>query len=112
LKAVARLLQGVSRSTDFVARYGGEEFAILLPETDQAGAVILAERFRRAIASARWLERSITVSIGTSYVTEGLPNEATLVRQADEALYQAKKEGRNRVCHFGHSKRIAAMATA
>ncbi|RMH57591.1 MAG: GGDEF domain-containing protein [Candidatus Hydrogenedentota bacterium] len=94
LKAVANAIQNSSRLSDFVARYGGEEFAVLSPETPLEGAMIQAERIRRAVEHLEVLPAghqrplSVTVSIGVSDVD---------IDTADEALYAAKKKGRNRV---------------
>lgn len=98
LSTIAKLLEENSRSNDFVARYGGEEFAIILPNTGQKGALVLAERFRRGIQQAYWPHRSVTVSIGGAVLTEKMENSDSLLSAADEALYQAKRSGRNRVC--------------
>ncbi len=97
LEQVARVLGDHSRATDFVARYGGEEFAILLPSTDREGALVLAERFRRAVEGAGWLQRDVTVSVGVATMTGAEAGAASLVALADEALYRAKEAGRNRV---------------
>ena len=97
LKTVARTLVTTARITDFVARYGGEEFVIILPDTDIAGAMVVAERCRRAIAAVSWRERAVTVSVGVSTRTGDTAEAADLVKQADEALYRSKAAGRNRV---------------
>ena len=97
LRAVAESLRAMARTTDFVARYGGEEFVVLLPDTDIDGAMVLAERFRRAIAARPWDKRSITVSIGVATLSEDASGAAELLNQADEALYHSKRAGRNRV---------------
>jgi diguanylate cyclase (GGDEF)-like protein len=104
LRIVAGVIAGcVHRAGDTVARYGGEEFAVLLTETDTAGAAILAERIRsaveqRAVPHPAMASGRVTVSIGVAAAsgTEG-GDPATLVRAADAALYEAKREGRNRV---------------
>ncbi len=99
LKLVAAALAGAARSTDTVARYGGEEFVLVLPDTDHAGAMVLAERCRRAVAGAAWDQRPVTVSVGVSTLTPETPDALTLVREADIALYCSKQGGRNRVHH-------------
>lgn len=99
LTAVGRTLQAVARGTDFVARYGGEEFAVILPDTDYAGAMALAERCRRAIAGRAWDRRPVTASVGVSTLTPTTADAAALVQEADQALYRSKQAGRNRVNH-------------
>ncbi len=106
LRVVAALLDGVAqRPGDFAARYGGEEFVCLLPETDTEGAYKVAERLRRAVAdraiphNASETAPCVTISAGCAAVVpcEGLDPQ-TLLAEADEELYIAKKSGRNRVC--------------
>jgi len=96
LKKVAKLLLERSRTSDLVARFGGEEFAVILPDTDLEGATILAERFRRVIETGPWEQRSVTVSIGAAVASESCTCR-TLIDRADQALYEAKRQGRNRV---------------
>jgi len=103
LQGIARVLGKHSRSTDFVARYGGEEFAILLPNTDQCGAVVSAERIRKAIAEEEWPERQMTVSIGVATLTATTRSDTALVEEADAALYRSKRSGRNSVSHANES---------
>lgn len=97
LKAFAQLCRCWIRSQDMVARLGGEEFGLLLPETDGSSAVALADRLRAAVANMRvdHLDQPITISIG---VSEVLPGESTVdaaLSRADQALYRAKRSGRN-----------------
>lgn len=99
LYAVARLLEATARLSDHVARYGGEEFAVIMPQTERAGALVLAERFRQAIAEAYWPLRSITVSVGVATYGGKVASGSTLINAADRALYHAKATGRNRVVH-------------
>jgi diguanylate cyclase (GGDEF)-like protein len=100
LQLVARCLQQQRRSADVVARVGGEEFALILPETDIDGASNVAEKIRATISNASELKRGLTVSIGISVVS-GTEVEADLiVQQADSALYEAKRRGRNQICIF------------
>jgi diguanylate cyclase (GGDEF)-like protein len=98
LQSVARLISGHMRDTDLVARIGGEEFAVVLPETDLAGALVLAERVREEVERLSHFRRPVTVSIGVATLDRGTKDGATLLKRADIALYRAKQEGRNRVC--------------
>jgi diguanylate cyclase (GGDEF)-like protein len=102
LRRLAEVLSADLRQTDFIARYGGEEFAVLLPETTMGEAVQVAERMRSAVeerlnqTGTSWPVR-ITVSIGVAtFPEEGASGEQVLVA-ADQALYMAKRQGRNRV---------------
>ncbi|HEX6942844.1 MAG TPA: GGDEF domain-containing protein [Gemmatimonadaceae bacterium] len=97
LRGVGRLLRRSLRATDFAARYGGEEFAIILPNTDHAGSLVVAEQLRRAIETATWEERAITASIGIATMSEEISTAEDLVDFADRALYRSKQAGRNRV---------------
>ncbi len=104
LRGIAESLQGIARKTDVVARYGGEEFVILLEGSDAAGAVELAERARRGIERMRvagdFGELKVTASIGVCAFPAGAQNREELLSRADQALYEAKRTGRNRVrCH-------------
>ena len=98
--AVATIVQRTLRPTDLGARVGGEEFTVLLPDTDRAGAEAAAERIRRAIAHARWQHAPVTASLGCATWTPGTGRSpADLLADADRALYQSKRDGRNRVTH-------------
>jgi two-component system cell cycle response regulator len=102
LAEVARSLQQLSRTSDIVARYGGEEFALILPETDRASAEALGHRLREHIENhtfpggAHLPGKTLTISVGIASHTPLAPKEA-LIEAADMALYQAKRQGRNRV---------------
>ena len=105
LRKVAQAMAAtVSRPADLVARYGGEEFVALLPDTDAAGARALAEEMRGRVAALgvphiAWGEAGhVTLSLGTATLAaEGRDDPNYLILQADEALYRAKAEGRDRV---------------
>jgi diguanylate cyclase (GGDEF)-like protein/PAS domain S-box-containing protein len=95
LRAVGRLLRRSLRASDFAARYGGEEFAIILPNTNAAGSLHVAETLRRAIEGATWDDRAITASIGVATMSEEVSTADDLVDAADRALYRSKQAGRN-----------------
>lgn len=101
LVKVASCLREAVRSTDMIFRYGGEEFVILLSNTYSEGAELLAHRLRRAIHSINWLDIApslrITASIGVATRNQLEETPEQMFKRADEALYQAKRQGRNRV---------------
>jgi two-component system cell cycle response regulator len=102
LRELAARLKKNIRKEELFARYGGEEFAIVLPETDRDGAVQVSERLRQAVAGEPFQYEdksfSVTISLGVATTTgQDVPSTSDLIRQADEKLYQAKHEGRNRV---------------
>jgi diguanylate cyclase (GGDEF)-like protein len=101
LTKVAALLREATREVDFVARYGGEEFLILLPETGMGEALDIAERIRTRIAAEVFHGRHMTVSIGVSEFPLHGENADQVVGAADEALYEAKREGRDKVRRAG-----------
>ena len=87
------------RDSDFVGRYGGEEFLMLLPDTDNAGALQVAEAVRSCVAaiSLPGVEQPITASVGVAILPDHAGEATTLFRMADRALYAAKNGGRDRV---------------
>jgi two-component system, cell cycle response regulator len=99
LKGVARILQREARTTDVAARYGGEEFALVMPETDQAGALKTAERIRQKVAEAVFRTEQgdlrVTISVGVATFPKDAHKKADLVEIADGGLYHAKRHGRN-----------------
>ncbi len=97
LRTVGMLLSSLVRVTDVAARIGGEEFAIVLPETDLAGAQILAERARLEVERSTLFRRGMTVSVGVAAMTDLTADISALVQDCDAALYRAKAGGRNRV---------------
>jgi len=100
LQFVAQCLQRGRRDVDVVARIGGEEFALILPETEPGGAPKVASRIRDEVMSPSDLRRPLTLSMGIS-ILHGTDIKAdVLVQQADLALYEAKRTGRNRICVF------------
>jgi diguanylate cyclase (GGDEF)-like protein len=97
LATVGTQLQEVLRSTDVRCRYGGDEFLVILPETPVLGAAQVAEYLRREIAQANQ-ESGVTISLGVAAATAGEMDTRALIGRADEALYRAKRGGRNRYC--------------
>ncbi len=97
LRRVARLLGAGKRQIDAAARVGGEEFALILPDTDEAGAFVIAERLRTAVRE-EFAEDAVPITISFGIAAYPFTGEtaASLLRAADEALYGAKETGRNR----------------
>ena len=91
------------RGIDLACRYGGEEFVVVMPDTDLAVATVVAERVRRGIATEAFpisqgqKAIEVTISIGISSLTKVTDTAADILKRADQALYRAKRDGRNRV---------------
>ena len=104
LQSVARALHDCIRPMDTVARFGGEEFAMILPNCPPAFGQTVAERVRlkvlgRAVSVAPGVDVSVTVSIGGAFAPQWVRSSAPLwIERADQQLYRAKSEGRNRAC--------------
>lgn len=101
LAGVAREIAKLSRKMDMACRYGGEEFVVILPLCEKEGAMVFAERVRTAIEKARFTLESgevlgVTVSVGAATFADG-DTQNSLFERADQALYRAKRAGRNRV---------------
>jgi diguanylate cyclase (GGDEF)-like protein len=103
LRKVADILRSTLRECDFPARYGGEEFVVILPQTEEENAWVLAERIRKKIAAHTFKFHEhyfqVTTSIGISSIKPSMLKPADyLIHLADQALYRAKTRGRNMVC--------------
>jgi diguanylate cyclase (GGDEF)-like protein len=105
LKTISGVIHEMARSIDFVARYGGEEFAVGLVGADDEGAYKMAERIRKAVEATAITAGKITLkrtlSIGVASYSSRCAKREELISQADQALYHAKHNGRNRVCRYG-----------
>ena len=107
LQAISKVFKKtLKRSLDFVARWGGEEFIFLLPNTQQSGALGLAEKIRAGVESldipSAGGMTNLTLSIGVnSLIPASNDSVDVFLSGADEALYSAKRNGRNKVCFFG-----------
>jgi diguanylate cyclase (GGDEF)-like protein/putative nucleotidyltransferase with HDIG domain len=101
LRSIGAILKATKRETDAVGRLGGEEFALLLPDTDQHGGYLLAERLRAAVQTDRVLAATeTTISIGVATHPHHATGAGDLLRAADQAMYAAKHLGRNRTVLF------------
>jgi diguanylate cyclase (GGDEF)-like protein len=114
LKRVARVVADSSREVDYPARYGGEEMALILPHTDLEGSYAIAERIRTSVEALRVPKKDdrgtlrITASVGVAASAEG--HKDALIADADAALYEAKRLGKNRTVRA--SVRAANVAGA
>ena len=115
LQIVASILRQQVRLTDVPARWGGEEFTVLLPETDLSASLQIAERVRLAVQHYDYAQIApdfcLTISVGLAQAKAGMEG-AQLLANADQALYQAKYEGRNRVVLFGGAENLAPIVSA
>ncbi len=104
LVQLAHRLKSKLRDVDILCRYGGEEFFVMLPETDKDNAYLIADRIRRLIHEHSFSTSAglinITISIGICYLSKNVFDLEDMVNYADQALYQAKQNGRNKVKHF------------
>jgi diguanylate cyclase (GGDEF)-like protein len=114
LKCVARCLSETLRKSDDVARYGGEEFAIIMPETPAQGALVATERLKEAVEALRISYDGAHIQVTMSFGIATLSGKAfvakeEVLKRADKALYQAKRDGRNRCCLFRSSSEKAKI---
>jgi diguanylate cyclase (GGDEF)-like protein len=113
LKTVSKAIQSSIRACDIAARYGGEEFIVVLPETQLEEAEVVAERLRKTVEglpiTANDRSINVTISVGlTSYIaSQGKKEKSDIISEADNALYHAKKNGRNRVSVY--SNKLSAL---
>lgn len=117
LQATAATLRATARDNDIVARHGGEEFVIAALGLSEAESLVAAERLRAAVAGIENMKCAVTTSIGIASLAprrarlETASVLAELLDQADQALYAAKRSGRNRVCHYNRLEAPSAGAS-
>ena len=105
LLQLTRLFSERMRGSDIIARYGGEEFVMILPETSKDNALVVAEGIRKQIEDHPFDGRDaqpsgkVTISVGVAVYPDNGEDPPSLIKHADDALYKAKKGGRNMVCH-------------
>ncbi|MCQ9207181.1 MAG: sensor domain-containing diguanylate cyclase [Omnitrophica bacterium] len=106
MRKIASILSRKSRGNDFVARYGGEEFTIVMPNTPKKIAATIAERLKHDVEDAFSAEETtktappLTISIGISTFPYDGSDKVTLIHKADIALYESKRQGKNKVCSY------------
>lgn len=111
LKQIAMLIKKTTRDSDLVSRYGGEEFTVILPETSEEEARVVADRIRDAVAKFKFKSDTnkplgrLTITLGLSSLPNKADNMKDLIRTADFALYQGKASGKNRVVVFSNAQR-------
>lgn len=109
----SNVLRRIVRESDLAARYGGEEFIILLPESNEEQTLGFAERLLEAIRAEVWPEAPMFASAGIAAITAATPDAARLITLADEALYAAKRAGKNRAVGYGayYQQMLAELRT-
>ncbi|MDR3686708.1 MAG: sensor domain-containing diguanylate cyclase [Coriobacteriia bacterium] len=118
LAELGAVMRSAVREVDLVARYGGEEFSVVLPETDVAGAFIVAEKIREAVEVHRFKNSEggrncqLTISAGLATFPTHSKDKDSLLREADDALYHAKNGGKNRVRAPKRSKAVTVLPVA
>jgi diguanylate cyclase (GGDEF)-like protein len=110
LSAVGHVLSAYLRPQDLICRYGGEEFLVILPSTSYQEAHGIAESLRKAVANLRGLPAPVTVSIGVASCHQD-DTVGEVVRRSDQALYEAKKNGRNQVALADESEQAGTIRT-
>lgn len=100
LKSIGRLLNENIREMDMAARYGGEELVVVMPNTTADEAFKIANRIREEISELNFGKFSVTVSMGLSHTSKNINSKNRLIKTADEALYEAKNSGKNKVVKY------------
>lgn len=115
LRRLAEILSANVREGDIVCRYGGEEFAVILPQTEASCALILAERLRSQVGRTELIPENLspsksaihlTISLGVATLAKAMRSAESLVNEADQALYEAKSGGRDRVVFSAPAEQV------
>ena len=104
LERLGQLLRETVRSADVAGRFGGEELMVVLPRTDARGAMLLARRVRRAMASEQWPNGAVTASFGVATLDATMVTAEPLIRRADDAMYEAKRAGKDRIVAYRQTR--------
>ncbi|OIP64612.1 MAG: hypothetical protein CO150_00965 [Nitrospirae bacterium CG_4_9_14_3_um_filter_53_35] len=111
LRRLAQIIRNSVRNVDVVARYGGEEFALILPETNKEGGLVIADRIREKVERSAFLKgekqplKKFTISGGIATLNVDAGRASELIKKADQALYRAKARGKNQVAFYIDEKR-------
>lgn len=97
LKQISEVLKENCRKIDILCRYGGEEFSLILPANNKKEAAFLGERMRQSVQDTKILNYNFTISVGIATFPKDCKEKEKLIKKADQALYQAKKQGKNKV---------------
>lgn len=114
-KVASAIDHSLQRGGDMCARYGGEEFTVILPDTDQSGGLKVAKRIQQQVASLKLRNPTsssseyLTLSIGVATASSDYPSEKQLIKNADNALYRSKHNGRNRIEQDISTKEVAEL---
>ena len=117
LKEATRRISSNIRDFDMVARYGGEEFVVIMPNTDLDVATSVAERLRKSLESGAFavaengVSLTVTASLGVATTSDPMETAESLIKRADDAMYAAKRAGRNQVCTAEAECDVASSGT-
>lgn len=118
LRELAEIVAKELRETDSLARWGGEEFVVIAPESDERDGCLLAETIRKAVASHSFPNGEqqplgmVSLSVGVSYISDSIESAEELLRLADDAMYVAKSNGRNRTVFCRGENQMSAVGEA
>ncbi len=118
LKKLAQIIKKSVRDVDIAARFGGEEFALILPETNKEGGMVISDRIRKKVERSAFIKgekqplKRFTISGGVATLNVDASNAADLIKKADQALYRAKARGKNQIAFYVEEKRVFERVNA